>query len=54
MIAEFKRGITLFGGGWGIFRQPLAGKITGQAIGEEEIDGKKTAGRRSSVKRSAR
>jgi zinc protease len=44
MIAEFKRGITLFGGGWGLYQQVLAGKITGQAIGEEEIAGKKTLG----------
>jgi hypothetical protein len=44
MIGEFKRGITLFGGGWGLYRQTLAGKITGQAIGEEEIAGKKTLG----------
>jgi zinc protease len=44
MIDEFKRGITLFGGGWGIYQQALAGKIAGQAIGEEEIAGKKTLG----------
>src|SRR5271163_4588782 len=44
MIAEFKRGITLFGGGWGLYQQVLAGKIAGQAIGEEEIAGKKTQG----------
>ena len=44
MIGEFKRGITLFGGGWGIYQQALAGKITSQAIGEEEIAGKKTLG----------
>jgi zinc protease len=44
MIDEFKRGIMLFGGGWGIYQQALAGKITGQAIGEEEIAGKKTLG----------
>jgi zinc protease len=44
MIAEFKRGITLFGGGWGLYQQALAGKITGQATGEEEIGGKKTLG----------
>jgi zinc protease len=44
MIDEFKRGITLFGGGWGLYQQALAGKITGQAIGEEEIAGKKTLG----------
>jgi zinc protease len=44
MIDEFKRGITLFGGGWGLYQQALAGKITGPAIGEEEISGKKTLG----------
>ncbi len=44
MIGEFKRGITLFGGGWGLYQQVFAGKITGQAIGEEEIGGKKTLG----------
>jgi zinc protease len=44
MISEFKRGITLFGGGWGLYQQTLAGKITGQAIGEEEIGGKKMLG----------
>jgi hypothetical protein len=44
MIGEFKRGITLFGGGWGLYQQTLAGKIAGQAIGEEEIAGKKTLG----------
>jgi zinc protease len=44
MIGEFKRGITLFGGGWGLYQQALAGKITGQAIGEEEIAGQKTLG----------
>ena len=44
VIDEFKRGIALFGGGWGIYQQALAGKITGQAIGEEEIAGKKTLG----------
>jgi len=44
MIGEFKRGITLFGGGWGLYQQALAGKINGQAIGEEEIAGKKTLG----------
>jgi zinc protease len=44
MIDEFKRGITLFGGGWGLYQRALAGEITGQAIGEEEISGKKTLG----------
>lgn len=44
VIAEFKRGILLFGGGWGLYRQVLAGKISGQFIGETEIDGKKTQG----------
>ena len=44
MIGEFKRGILLFGGGWGLYREVLAGKIAGQAIGEEEIGGKKMQG----------
>ena len=44
VMSEFERGIALFGGGWGIYQQVLAGKITGQAIGETEIDGKKTLG----------
>lgn len=43
-IAEFKRGILLFGGGWGFYREVLAGNITGQAIGEETIDSQKTEG----------
>lgn len=43
-IGEFERGIALFGGGWGLYQQVLAGKITGQAIGETDIDGKKTLG----------
>ena len=34
----------MFGGGWGLYQQVLAGKVTGQAIGEEEIQGKKTQG----------
>ena len=41
MLAEFERGLSLFGGGWGIYQQVLAGKVTGQWIGDEEIDGKK-------------
>src|SRR5271154_2320082 len=44
VISEFKRGISLFGGGWGIYREVLSGKLTGQFIGETEIDGKKTMG----------
>ena len=44
VISEFKRGISLFGGGWGVYEQVLAGKISGQFIGEAEIDGKKTLG----------
>jgi hypothetical protein len=44
MIGEFERGIALFGGGWGFYRQVLAGKVSGQSIGEEEISGKKTLG----------
>jgi hypothetical protein len=44
VISEFKRGISLFGGGWGVYEQVLAGKMNGQFIGETEIDGKKTLG----------
>ena len=44
MIGEFQRAIALFGGGWGLYRDVLAGKITGSAIGEEEIDGRKVSG----------
>jgi hypothetical protein len=44
VIGEFKRGIAMFGGGWGLYQQVLAGKVTGQAIGEEDIQGKKTQG----------
>jgi zinc protease len=44
VIGEFKRGISLFGGGWGIYQQVLAGSITGQAIGEEQIGDKKALG----------
>ncbi len=44
MIGEFERGISLFGGGWGLYQQILGGKTEGQFIGEEEIDGKKTLG----------
>jgi zinc protease len=44
MIGEFERGIALFGGGWGLYKQLLDGKITGQWTGEEEIAGTKTEG----------
>lgn len=44
VLSEFERGLSMFGGGWGIYQQVLAGKLSGQAIGEEEIAGKKTAG----------
>jgi hypothetical protein len=44
MMGEFQRAIALFGGGWGLYQQVLAGKLAGQAIGEEEIDGKKLSG----------
>jgi zinc protease len=43
-IREFERGISLFGGGWGIYREILGGKLEGQFIGEESIDGEKTLG----------
>jgi zinc protease len=41
-IAEFERGIAMFGGGWGAYQRVLDGKLAGRFIGEEEIDGKKT------------
>jgi zinc protease len=43
-IAEFERGISLFGGGWGLYQEIIGGKIQGQFIGEESFDGKKTLG----------
>jgi zinc protease len=44
VLNEFERGIALFGGGWGLYQEVLAGKITGQSMGGTEIDGKKTEG----------
>jgi zinc protease len=44
MMGEFQRGIALFGGGWGLYQQALAGKIEAQAIGGEEVDGKNLQG----------
>ena len=44
MLGEFQRGIALFGGGWGLYQQALAGKVQAQSIGAEEIDGKKLDG----------
>lgn len=47
MAREFLRAISLYGGGWGLYREALEGKISGAAIwaiGDEEIDGKKTTG----------
>lgn len=44
MMGEFQRGIALFGGGWGLYQQALAGKIHAQAIGDEQIDGKNLPG----------
>jgi hypothetical protein len=44
MIGEFERGMALFGRGWGFDRQVLAGTVSGQSIGEEEMSGKKTLG----------
>jgi zinc protease len=43
-MGEFERGISLFGGGWGIYQQVIGGKLEGQFIGEESIDGKTTLG----------
>lgn len=34
----------MFGGGWGLYQQVLAGDLAGHFIGEETIDGKKTLG----------
>ncbi len=47
MTREFLRAIALYGGGWGLYRGVLDGKISDSAIwaiGDEEIDGKKTIG----------
>lgn len=44
MMGEFQRGIALFGGGWGLYQQALAGTIQAQAIGNEQIDGKNLPG----------
>jgi zinc protease len=44
MMGEFQRGIALFGGGWGLYQQVLAGKIQAQSIGTEQIDGKSLPG----------
>ncbi|MGA8221949.1 MAG: pitrilysin family protein [Candidatus Acidiferrales bacterium] len=44
VVNEFVRGLSLFGGGWGVYRRVLIGELTGHLIGEEEIDGKKTTG----------
>ena len=44
VIGEFERGISLFGGGWGVYRRVLAGELGGHTIGEEVIDGMKTVG----------
>jgi hypothetical protein len=41
-LSEFERGIAMFGGGWGAYQRVLEGKLAGQFIGEQEIDGKKT------------
>jgi zinc protease len=43
-LSEFERGIAMFGGGWGAYQRVLDGKLAGQFIGEEEIDGKKAEG----------
>ncbi|MGH9683796.1 MAG: M16 family metallopeptidase [Candidatus Acidiferrales bacterium] len=43
-IGEFERGISLFGGGWGLYKLALAGEVTAQYTGEEEIAGKETQG----------
>lgn len=43
-LGEFERGIAMFGGGWGVYQRVLEGKLSGQFLGEQEIDGKKTEG----------
>jgi zinc protease len=43
-LAEFERGIAMFGGGWGAYERVLDDKLAGRFIGEEEIDGKKAEG----------
>lgn len=43
-IGEFKRGIALFGGGWGLYREVLAGRVSSQAVGDAEIDGRELNG----------
>jgi zinc protease len=43
-IAEFERGIAMFGGGWGAYQRVLDGKLAGRFMGEDEIDGKKAEG----------
>jgi zinc protease len=43
-LPEFERGIAMFGGAWGAYQRVLEGKLAGQFIGEEEIDGKKAEG----------
>src|ERR1700722_2832708 len=44
IIGEFKRGIALFGGGWGIYQLALSGNVPAQAIGEEKIGDKSLLG----------
>ena len=34
----------MFGGGWGLYKRVLEGKLSGRFVGVEEIDGKKTEG----------
>lgn len=43
-IAEFERGIALFGGGWGLYQDVLLGNATGKAIGETSIGGRSAQG----------
>ncbi|HYL45597.1 MAG TPA: pitrilysin family protein [Candidatus Limnocylindrales bacterium] len=43
-LDEFERGLSLFGGGWGIYEQVLGGKIMGQMIGEDQVGGKPVVG----------
>lgn len=39
-LGEYERGINLFGG-WGLYRQVMAGQVQAQYLGQEGVDGKK-------------
>jgi hypothetical protein len=44
MMGEMRRGVALFGGGWGLYQQALAGRIQAQSISPEEVEGKELPG----------